>query len=61
MAKDKDKEIRQGRAELKQARAELARVSERDKRRGVHDETPQYRSANRAVLNAEKKLPWWAR
>ena len=54
MAKEKDKEIRQG-------RAELARVSERDRRRGVHDETPQYRSANRAVLNAEKKLPWWAR
>jgi len=60
MAKDKDKDIRQGRAELRQARDELRRVSDRDKRRGVHDETPQYLEANRAVLNAEKKLPWWA-
>jgi hypothetical protein len=59
MAKDKD--IRQGRAELKKARADLARVSDRDKRHGIRDETPQYLRANRAVLDAEKKLPWWAR
>lgn len=59
MARDKD--VRKGRAELKQARTELARVSERDRRRGIRDETPQYLKANRAVVDAEKKLPWWAR
>ena len=40
----------------KKAKAELERVSRRDR-----EETEDYYRANKAVIDAEKNVPWWAR
>jgi len=40
----------------KAARENLARVSSKTK-----DVTPEYLKANRAVIDAEKNVPWWRR
>lgn len=47
---------REDRDAYKAARAELERISERDR-----EETDDYLAANHAVIEAEKKLPWWQR
>jgi hypothetical protein len=41
-------------AELRAARAELERVSRRDR-----EETEDYFRANARVVEAEKHVPWW--
>jgi hypothetical protein len=40
----------------KEARAGLERISKRDR-----EETDDFIAANSAVIEAEKKLPWWQR
>lgn len=47
---------RADRKAYKAARAELERISRRDR-----CETDEFIAANRAVIKAEKKLPWWQR
>lgn len=48
--------IREGRAALREARAELNRISDRDR-----DETDAYLEANARVAAIEDSLPWIAR
>lgn len=45
----------------KAARQRLDKIAARDKRTGNREVTPEYLKANRAVLDAEKNLPWWRR
>lgn len=40
----------------KAAKAELERVSKRDR-----EETDEFLAANHAVIEAEKNVPWWRR
>lgn len=47
--------------EHKAARRKLDAIAARDKRTGNREVTPEYLKANRAVLDAEKNLPWWRR
>jgi hypothetical protein len=62
MAKKDDKAAKAAAmSEYRNARAALNRLSDRDKRRGVHEETPAYLRANRRVLDAEKNVPFWRR
>jgi hypothetical protein len=43
---------------LKAAPQELQANSEREFAAGVVDETPEYHRLNRAVLDAERDVPW---
>ncbi|CDR08543.1 hypothetical protein [Streptomyces iranensis] len=52
---------REARAAHRAARQELAEVSDRDRRAGLHDETDEFVAANSKVNAAEKQLPRWRR
>ncbi|MGW4075978.1 hypothetical protein ACWELB_21115 [Streptomyces asiaticus] len=52
---------KQARAAHRQARQELAELSDRDRRAGIHEETDEFLAANSKVIDAEKKLPKWRR
>ena len=49
-------EYRANRSKLTEARAELLRVSERDR-----DETPEYLAAIASAAEIQDSLPWWQR
>lgn len=46
---------------LRAARDALQELSERERRAGVTEETPEYLAANRAVIDAEPGASWWVR
>jgi protein-arginine kinase activator protein McsA len=45
----------------KDALKELHANQEREEAAGIRDETPEYQRLNRAVLDAEKDIPWYRR
>ncbi|MGW7688863.1 hypothetical protein ACWGMA_08205 [Streptomyces asiaticus] len=52
---------KQARAAHREARQELAELSDRERRAGIRDETDEFLAANSRVIDAEKKLPKWRR
>lgn len=52
---------REDRDAYKAARRELHELGERHRKAGIDYETEEYYAANDAVIEAEKKLPWWQR
>jgi hypothetical protein len=46
---------------LDTAKEHLEKVTKADKQAGRHYETPEYLAANKAVVEAEKHVPWWRR
>lgn len=57
----KSDEQRAAEERLRQARDELERVSRQERAKGIDYETPDYWRANKAVVEAEKSVPWWRR
>lgn len=56
---------KKAREELKAARKNLERVSSREHAKNNNkpfsDDNPEYLKANKAVIDAEKKVPFWGR
>lgn len=46
---------------LKTAREQLHANSEREMAAGIREETSEYHRLNKAVIDAEKKIPWLGR
>lgn len=67
MGKKTDKVIgtKEDRKNLKAARENLEKVSDRlvkgNGNKPVSDDNPQYVKANKAVIDAEKNVPFWGR
>ncbi|WP_049562275.1 hypothetical protein [Nonomuraea sp. SBT364] len=60
MGQSKD-EQRAAVKKYKDALASLHANQEREEAAGIREETPKYRRLNRAVLDAEKNIPWYRR
>lgn len=43
----------------KASKEALEQFSERERRRGNHDESPTYNQLNAGVIDAERDVPWW--